>query len=125
MSTSGEKRCRRPVVLEPDRVRRLTGTTFGWIDARIKSDGWLGILTPRTLAVYAFLCLVADREGMSWYTRARIGGELGLPDGDVLDALGELEALDLVAYEPFSTHAVDGFRQVLSVPLGGPRGHGR
>jgi len=125
MSTSGAKRGRRAVALRPDRVRRLGGTAFGWIDARLKHDGWLGALPPHALGVYAFLCLAADREGVSWHTRARIGAALGLDDGCVWRALEVLEALDLVAYEPFSTHAADGWRQVLSVPPGGPRGLGR
>ena len=125
MSTSERKRYTREVLLDRERVRQLRGTAFGWIDARIKSDGWLGALGPEAVAVYLFLCLAANHEGVSWYTRARIGGELGLPDGDVLDALDRLDALDLVVYRPFSPHAVDGWRQVLPVPPGGPRGTGR
>jgi hypothetical protein len=119
MSTSGEKR--REVVVEQDRVRRPQGTAFGWIDARIKSDGWLGVLGPEAVAAYTFLCLAANHQGVSWYTRARIGGELGLSDGELWETLDRLEALDLVAYKPFSTYAVDGWRQVLTVPPGGPR----
>jgi hypothetical protein len=125
MSTSGgERRCAREVLVERDRVRRLRGIAFGWIDARIKSDGWLGALGPKAVAVYVFLCLAANHDGVSWYTRARIGSELGLADGEVFEALDRLEALDLVAYRPFSTYAVDGWRQVLSTPSGGPRGLG-
>jgi len=124
MSMSGERRCAREVLLEQDRVRHMRGTAFGWIDARIKSDGWLGALGPKAVAVYAFLCLAANHDGVSWYTRARIGSELGLADGEVFEALDRLEALDLVAYRPFSTYAVDGWRQVLSTPSGGPRGLG-
>ena len=119
MSTSGEKR--REVVVEQDRVRRPQGTAFGWIDARLKNEGWLGVLGPEAVAVYTFLCLAANHQGVSWYTRARIGGELGLSDGELLEALDRLEGLDLVAYKPFSTYAVDGWRQVLTVPPGGPR----
>lgn len=118
-STNGARR--REVLLEQDRVRRPQGTAFGWIDARLKNERWLGVLGADATAVYTFLCLAANRDGVSWYTRARIGGELGLTDVVLEDALARLEALDLVAYKPFSTHAVDGWRQVLSVPAGGPR----
>ncbi len=38
---------------------------FGWLDARLWRDGWLEVLTAEDLAVYAFLCLVADRQGVS------------------------------------------------------------
>lgn len=118
-STSRAKR--RDDVVERDRVRRPEGTPFGWIDARIKNEHWLGVLGSDATAVYTFLCLAANREGVSWYTRARLGGELGLSDGALETALARLEDLDLVAYKPFSTYAVDGWRQVLSVPPGGPR----
>jgi hypothetical protein len=74
MSANGEK-CRE-VVVERDRVRRPQGTAFGWIDARIKNDRWLGVLGPEAVAVYTFLCLAANHDGVSWYTRARMGGEL-------------------------------------------------
>ena len=40
--------------------------------------------------------------------------------GEVQRALTRLQTLDLVAYRPFSPCAVDGFRQVLAVPAGGP-----
>jgi DNA-binding MarR family transcriptional regulator len=70
------------------------------------------------LATYAFLCLVANHEGVSFYRRERIGRELGLDDTQVHQALRRLEELDLVAYLPFRRGAADGFRQVLSLPGG-------
>ena len=103
------------------RVRALGNATgFGWLDARLFRDGWLEVLTAEDLAVYALLCLVADRQGMSWYRQDRIRAALGLAERSVWQALGRLEALDLVAYRPFHVHASEGFRQVLSVPTGGP-----
>jgi hypothetical protein len=93
---------------------------FGWLDARLHRDGWLEALTPSALAAYVFLCLAADREGVSFYRRDRIGRALGLDDAEVARALRRLRDLDLVGYAPFSAHAVDGFHQVLSLPPGGP-----
>lgn len=107
-------------LLRADRVRNLTGTGFGWIAADLYRDGWLRAMSARTTAVYAFLCLVADHRGVSFYRRERIGRELGLEDGEVHLALARLEQLQLVAYQPFRPGAADGFRQVLSVPPGGP-----
>jgi len=75
-------------------------------------------LDCEALAAYTFLCLVADREGVSYYRRERIGRELGLDDGQIQRALTRLEELDLVAYRPFRPGAADGFRQVLSLPKG-------
>lgn len=117
----GQQGTRRRVVPRPDRVRRLgPGVAFGWIDARLRRDGWLEALTPSALGAYVFLCLAADREGVSFYRRDRISRALGLDDAETARALRRLRDLDLVAYAPFSAHAVDGFHQVLSIPAGGP-----
>lgn len=98
----------------------MAGTPFGWMDARVLRDGWLRVLTPEAIAVYTLLCVAANRDGVSYYRRDRIGHELGLPDASVRVALHRLVALDLVAYRPFHAHAVDGFHQVLALPAGGP-----
>ena len=115
------KRDRRPaVVLRPDRVRTPHGTPFGWLAAGLHREGWLRELTVPETAAYTFLCLVANRQGVSWYRRDRISRELGLDDQETHGALARLEELDLVAYRPFRRGAVDGYRQVLTLPAGGP-----
>lgn len=119
MDRQGHRR-RRVVVPRPDRLRSLNGTTFGWLSARIHRDGWLRAMPVEATGVYAFLCLAANREGVSFYRRDRMANELGLDDAAVSQALRRLIELDLVAYAPFGPHAVDGFHQVLSVPAGGP-----
>jgi len=78
------------------------------------------VLSTEALATYLFLCLAADRQGVSFYRRDRISRELGLSDSELFSALGRLEKLELVAYEPFGPHASDGFHQVLSLSPGGP-----
>jgi len=98
----------------------MAGTPFGWMDARVLREGWIRLLAPEVIAVYAFLCVVANHDGVSYYRRDRIGDALGLSDAAVHAALQRLIALDLVAYRPFHAHAVDGFHQVLSLPAGGP-----
>jgi hypothetical protein len=107
-------------VPRPDRVRTLRGTAFGWIDARLHRDGWLMRLSTEALAVYVFLVLVADRDGVSFYRRDRIGEALALGDAEVGQGLRELESLDLVAFRPFTPHDRNGFRQVLALPMAGP-----
>ena len=120
MSQQSRDRGRRaPVVIpRPDRVRSLRGACFGWIAAEIHRQGWLRLLDCETLAAYTFLCLAANRDGVSYYRRERIGRELGLDDAQIHRALRRLEELDLVAYRPFRPGAADGFRQVLSLPEG-------
>jgi hypothetical protein len=108
------------IVPRPDRVRRMDGVSFGWFDARLVRDGWLGALPAPAVAVYAFLCVAADRQGVSFYRRDRIARAVGLDDVEAARALARLRELDLVAFEPFRPHTVDGFHQVLAVPAGGP-----
>lgn len=113
-------RSARVVVPRPDRVRRMGPSGFGWLDARLHKQGWLGLLTPDDVATYSFLCLVANQQGISWYRRDRIQQALGIHEDALWHALKRLYALDLVAYRPFGRHASDGFHQVLSLPTEGP-----
>ena len=111
----------RVVVPRPERARNLGDAHgFGWLDARLHRQGWLELLGADGVAVYAFLCLVADRQGVSWYRRDRIRQALAIGEDSVWLALRRLAALDLIAYRPFSRHASDGFHQVLSLPPEGP-----
>jgi hypothetical protein len=111
----------RRILPNPARVRSLeTAAGFGWLDARLLRDGWLEVLTADDLAVYVFLCLVGDRQGVSWYRRDRIRAALEMDERAVWQALARLEALDLVAYRPFHAQASEGFRQVLTVPRCAP-----
>jgi hypothetical protein len=108
------------MVPRPDRVRTLRGTPFGWLDARLLRGGWLRVLSLEALAVYVFLSLAADRAGVSYYRRARIGEELGLDDQQVFRALRDLRERELVAYAPFHSGAPDGYHQVLALPSAAP-----
>jgi len=108
------------IVPRPDRVRRVGRIGFGWLDAGLIREGWLEVLATEELAIYAFLCLVADRQGVSWYRRRRIGDALGIPEAEVHAALTRLCELDLIAYAPFRPGAPDGFHQVLALPASGP-----
>lgn len=107
---------RRARVPRPERLRSINGVAFGWIDARLWRREWLRVLSPEEITVYVFLCLVADRQGVSFYRRDRIAHHVGLEIGQVDRALRGLRDRELLAYEPFSTHAPDGFHQVLALP---------
>ena len=108
---------RRRVVPQLDRRRDLRGKGFGQIAADLRREGWVRELQVEEFASYCFLCLVADRDGVSFYRRSRIGEELGLDEQQVYRALRRLIELDLVAYAPFHPGAADGFHQVLSLPV--------
>ena len=63
----------RVVVPRPDRVRQIERRAFGWLDAKLHHHKWLEVMTAEDIAVYVFLCLAADRQGVSWWRRDRIG----------------------------------------------------
>lgn len=120
MTSYNARRSPKVVVPQPERVRYPGPAGFGWLDARLHKQSWLALLTPEDIAAYTFLCLVANRQGVSWYRRDRIRQALGLSEKLLWRALRRLDALDLIAYRPFGRHASDGFHQVLSLPLDGP-----
>ncbi|MFZ5481914.1 MAG: hypothetical protein ACOZNI_34460 [Myxococcota bacterium] len=98
----------------PELVRRPTGP-FGWLDARLVRDGWLGRAGPEATAALAFLALVADRQGSSFYGRDRMALVLGLSREALDRALARLLALGLIAHRPWRTGTPDGVWQVLPV----------
>jgi len=120
MMSQKKPHCPRVVVPRPERVRRPGPGGFGWLDARLHKQGWLELLTPEDIATYTFLCIVANRQGVSWYRRDRIRQALCIGEHAIWLALKRLDALDLVAYRPFGPHASEGFHQVLSLPPQGP-----
>ena len=108
----------RPAVIpRPENVRRIRGT-FSWIDHRLIRDGHLEELTRDEFALYAFLVLVGDRNGVSFYRLETICRYLDYMDwGDFHRARKGLIEYGLIAFQPFRPHEPNGFYQVL--PLDG------
>lgn len=105
-------------VPRPDRVRRIRGS-FSWIDHRFIRDGHLGKLTRDEIALYAFLVLVGNRDGVSFYRMEKICQLLASMDwGEFQKARDRLIALGLIAFRPFSRNEPNGFYQVLSLDAG-------
>jgi hypothetical protein len=69
----------------------------------------------RALALYLFLCTVADAQGLSYYSDTRLGEILGLSGAELRAARGELRGAGLIAWQT-------PFYQVLSLerPAGPP-----
>ena len=101
------QRLRAPIVAQ--RVRRIAGQGFGFIPHRFMRDGFLTSLGRDQLALYVFLVLAANRDGVSFYGFDAICSALHLPLERYIEARNSLIAKDLVAF--------DGTRfQVLSLP---------
>lgn len=106
-------------VLRPDRLR-TPPTSFGWIDHRLRSSGWLPMLDPAAIGLYLFLVLAADKDGLSCWRLDRIEREMPCFDRRALwKARDRLAELDLVAFKPWRNSDPDGVYQVLSIPHSG------
>jgi hypothetical protein len=93
----------------PERIRKITGS-FAFIEHRFIRDGFWSSLSQHELLLYVFLVLVADRNGLSYYSFDKICALLQLSLDDYLLARNALIKQDLIA---FDGHLF----QVLSLPL--------
>ena len=94
--------------LEPDRIRKITGS-FAFIEHRFLRDGFWSSLNHHQLLLYLFLIIVADRNGLSYYSYDKICTLLRISVDEYLLARNALIDHDLIAF--------DGFLfQVLSLP---------
>lgn len=95
-------------LLSPDRVRKIEGS-FGWIDHRFVTEGFLHDLSMIEILLYFFLVAVSDRNGLSFYHDDRMASLLKID----LPALGKaregLLMRSLLAYD-------SPLYQVLSLP---------
>ena len=91
----------------PERLRHVP-RQFSWIDQRLVRNRHIQGPTPRALALYLFLCTVADAEGLSYYSDASTGALLTCSGSELRAARAELVATGLIAYQ-------SPFYQVLSL----------
>ena len=92
----------------PERVRKITGS-FAFLEHRFIRDGFWTSLSHHEVLLYVFLVLVADRNGLSYYSFDKICALLHLSLDDYLIARNALIKKDLIA---FDGHLF----QVLSLP---------
>lgn len=84
-------------VLNARRLRRVP-RQFSWVDQRLVREGHLRGRTPGALALYLFLCVVGDGQGLSYYSEGRIGQLLSMSEAEVGRCRAELVSCGLVAY---------------------------
>ena len=97
---------RNPLV--SNRVRQINGS-FAFIEHRFIRHGFWAGLGHHELLLYFFLVLVADRQGLSFYSYDRICSLLAISVDEYILARDSLITKDLLAF--------DGtFFQVLSLP---------
>jgi hypothetical protein len=106
-------------VLRADRLRR-SPRSFAWLDHRLRSGGFLSRLEADEIALYFFLALAADAQGLSCWRLDRIERELPLNISALQMARKELVRADLIAFKPWRTGGLDGAYQVLELPPPAP-----
>lgn len=92
-----------------NRIRNIRNCTFGWIDHNLLHFGFIRRLSPESLLLYFFLCLVADRNGCSFYDYDKICSLLKLDLEQYLRARGQLIDQSLIEFK-------SPIFQVLSLP---------
>jgi len=106
-------------VLRADRLRSPP-RSFAWLDHRLRSGGFLAQLTAEEIALYSFLALAADGQGLSCWRLDRIERELPLDVPALRRAREGLLHTDLLAFQPWNAHCQDGSYQVLALPAPAP-----
>ena len=101
-------------VLDPLRVR-TPSRSFAWIDHRLRNR--LEDLDPADLALYLFLVLAADAQGLSCWRLDRIEKMLGytIARAELFQARQRLIDHGLIAYRSWSEHSPYGSYQVLAL----------
>lgn len=85
-------------ILNPDRLRRIDGG-FSFIPHRFVSDDFLSSLSQKELLLYLFLCLVSDRNGLSYYSYEAICSLLQLTVDEYIGGRDGLIKKDLIAFD--------------------------
>lgn len=85
-------------LINPEKKRVLT-PPFAWIDRRFLFNGFLAELSLQENLLYFFLVLVADRDGLSYYSDDKICRLLTLDMDDCIQARDGLIEKDLIAFD--------------------------
>jgi hypothetical protein len=84
-------------LLRPDRLRQVP-PSFNWVDHRLVRDHYLERCDCAALALYLFLVIVSDVQGLSYYSDASICRRLKIDLLQLANARAQLEKAGLVAY---------------------------
>jgi hypothetical protein len=88
-----------PKTLIIPELKRTLDPPFAWIDRRFLFDGFLVSLRPAESLLYFFLCLVSDRDGLSFYSYDKICQLLKLDADAYIQARNALVQKGLIAFD--------------------------
>jgi len=98
----------RKEIVSPGRVRHMP-EGFGWVDHRLVRKGYFKDRSRDSLALYLFLVIVADADGVSYYSEESLCDQLNYTASELKSSRMELVNAELVAYRK-------PFYQVLELP---------
>jgi hypothetical protein len=110
---------RKTHIPQPQNIRKITNS-FAWIDHRVLRNGFLQVMTHQDMALYLFLVLAADRNGVSFYRKEKICDALSLDFRQFEIARDRLINFKLVAYEAYTALSPNGYYQILSIESKAP-----
>ena len=85
-------------ILRPERLRQVPAQ-FSWIDQRLVRENFLRHGDPAAWALYLVLVVVADAQGLSYYSDATLSRLLKLDPLQLAQARQQLVSADLLAYQ--------------------------
>ena len=104
---------------QPQKIRRIE-SSFAWVDHHLLRKGYLSVATHQDLALYLFLVLAADRNGVSFYRKEKICDALNLDFRQFEVARDRLINLKLIAFESYTVLSPNGYYQVLPIETKAP-----
>jgi hypothetical protein len=101
---------------DPERIRTLEGTNFGWVDRALVHTGFLSEMKQEEFVLYTFLCLVADKYGVSFYGIKKMKNLLKMGHTRLQSARDALAGRGLITFEidPKTNQVI---YQVLPLPI--------
>jgi hypothetical protein len=104
----------------PDRLRKITGS-FAFIEHRFLRDGFWESLGHHELLLYVFLVLVADRNGLSYYSFDKICTLLEISIDEYIVARNQLIDKELIAFDGHLYQVLSLPAKPVAHPLGDPQ----
>ena len=104
---------------QPQRIRNIKGS-FAWIDHSITRNGFMETMTHQDIALYLFLILAADKNGVSFYRKEKICQAVSLDFSRFEIAKDRLINMKLIAFESYSVLSPNGYYQVLPIERKAP-----
>jgi hypothetical protein len=104
---------------QPQKIRSIRNS-FAWIDHRLVRNGFIETMTHQDMALYLFLVLAADKNGVSFYRKEKICQAVSLDYSQFEIAKDRLINMKLIAFESYSVLSPNGYYQILRIENNAP-----